>query len=71
MGLKSLTIVPMGSPAKAEEAKEEPKEDDGDGLRESYDEFVEAFNEGDHDMAYAALKDFVDMCAMKSTGGEY
>ena len=70
--LKSLTIIPMGSPPKEEApAEEKSEEKEEDGLRESFDEFVAAMAADDSDGAFEALRNFVDMCAMKSAGGEY
>ena len=67
-GLNALVIGPMGNKHK-DSMMEEKSEDDDSGLRESYDEFRAAFDAGDDDAAFEALKNFTDMCAMKA--GDY
>jgi hypothetical protein len=71
MGLKSITIMPMGKLG-GEDKEEAPKEnEEEDGLREAFDEFKSAMDEKDDDAAFEALKNFCDMCAMKSSKDEY
>jgi hypothetical protein len=72
MGLKTLTITPMLEHDDEEKAEpKDMKESDEDGLRESFDEFLSAMDAKDDDAAFEALKNFTDMCAMKSTKDGY
>ena len=66
-GLNALVIAPMGKGK--EEDKEPAKEESEDGLREAFDEFAVAMKAGDDDAAFEAMKNFVDICAMKA--GDY
>jgi hypothetical protein len=65
-GLNALVIAPMG---KGKEKEMPESEESEDGLRETFDEFMEAFRAGDDDAAFEALRNFTDMCAMKA--GDY
>lgn len=57
-GLNALVIAPMGK-----KDKEEPEEDSSDGLRLSFDEYMDAVEAGDRDAAFEAFKALVEMCS--------
>ena len=63
-GLNALVIAPMGK--KDKEEPEESEEDSSDGLRLSFDEYMDAVEAGDRDAAFEAFKSLVEMCSMKS-----
>jgi hypothetical protein len=58
-GLNALVIAPMGKKDK----EEEPEEDSSDGLRLSFDEYMDAVEAGDRDAAFEAFKALVEMCS--------